>query len=177
MLKIILGAGDSTQVGWLSTEQHELDLLQPASFARFGLLLGTVDAFLAEHVWEHLSADHGLAAAQLCYQYLLPGGYLRLAVPDGNHPDPAYQDWVRPGGTGPGCDTHQMLYNWTTLTALLTAAGFLVRLLEYWDDQGSFHYQTWSYQDGVIQRCAALDERNRTGWLAYTSLIVDAIKE
>lgn len=48
-------------------------------------LLGTdgrVDAFLAEHVWEHLSLEDAHRAARNCHEYLHPGGRLRLAVPD-----------------------------------------------------------------------------------------------
>ena len=48
---------------------------------------GSIDAILAEHVWEHLAEEEGLAAAKCCYRYLRPGGYLRVAVPDGFHPD------------------------------------------------------------------------------------------
>lgn len=43
---------------------------------------GLVDAFLAEHVWEHLSLEDAHRAARNCHDYLHPGGRLRLAVPD-----------------------------------------------------------------------------------------------
>lgn len=33
---------------------------------------------------------------------LKPGGYVRVAVPDGFHPDPAYIEMGRPGGYGTG---------------------------------------------------------------------------
>jgi predicted SAM-dependent methyltransferase len=50
---------------------------------------------LAEHVWEHLTEEEGLAAARACFKYLSPGGFLRVVVPDGLHPDPAYVEWSR----------------------------------------------------------------------------------
>lgn len=43
---------------------------------------GLVDAFLAEHVWEHLSLEDAHRAARNCHEFLRPGGRLRLAVPD-----------------------------------------------------------------------------------------------
>jgi predicted SAM-dependent methyltransferase len=43
------------------------------------------DAFVAEHVWEHLSLEAAHIAARNCYTHLSPGGTLRIAVPDPNH--------------------------------------------------------------------------------------------
>lgn len=43
---------------------------------------GLADAFLAEHVWEHLSLEDAHRATRNCYRFLRPGGRLRLAVPD-----------------------------------------------------------------------------------------------
>jgi len=47
-----------------------------------------LDAILAEHVWEHLTKEEALIAALTCYRYIKNGGYLRVAVPDGPHPNP-----------------------------------------------------------------------------------------
>lgn len=41
-----------------------------------------VDAFVAEHVWEHLSLQDAHRATRNCQRHLRPGGRLRLAVPD-----------------------------------------------------------------------------------------------
>lgn len=43
---------------------------------------GLADAFVAEHVWEHLSLSDAHVAARNCQRYLRPGGRLRIAVPD-----------------------------------------------------------------------------------------------
>lgn len=43
---------------------------------------GLVDAFVAEHVWEHLSLEDAHRATRNCQRHLRPGGRLRLAVPD-----------------------------------------------------------------------------------------------
>ena len=39
-------------------------------------------AFLAEHVWEHMTFEEGCLAAQNGYDYLADGGYVCAAVPD-----------------------------------------------------------------------------------------------
>lgn len=41
-----------------------------------------MDAFVAEHVWEHLSLQEAHRATRNCERHLRPGGRLRIAVPD-----------------------------------------------------------------------------------------------
>lgn len=53
-MKVILGAGDQRWDGWTATQQSELDLLAPATFAQF-FGEARAEAFLCEHVWEHLT--------------------------------------------------------------------------------------------------------------------------
>ena len=36
-------------------------------------------AYLAEHVWEHMTFAEGIEAAKNCYKYLVEGGYMRIA--------------------------------------------------------------------------------------------------
>jgi predicted SAM-dependent methyltransferase len=172
-LRIIIGAGKTRQEGWISTNRSELDLLQPQSWERF-LRGRAVDALLAEHVWHYLNAEEALFAARVCVENLAPSGYLRIAVPDGFHPDPAYIEWVKPNGTGPSAPAHKVLYNYRSLTQILEAAGFSVTLLEYFDEPGVFHRRDWDPADGFIRRSARFDARNAGGALHYTSLLVDA---
>jgi len=56
------------------------------------------------------------AANKNAFDFLRIGGTLRIAVPDGCHPDPNYIEHVRPGGTGAGADDHQFLYTYKTIT-------------------------------------------------------------
>lgn len=89
-LKVIIGAGEQSYPGWIPTHQEQLNLLRRQDWEQsFGER--RVDAFLCEHVWEHLTEAQGRLAAALCYEFLKPGGYLRCAVPDANFPDAAYQ--------------------------------------------------------------------------------------
>ena len=174
-VRIIVGACDDRYEGWIATNKAVLDLLREADWA-YLFQSKLIDAILAEHVWEHLDCRAALVAAQNCFTYLQPGGYIRVAVPDGLHPDEDYIDRVKPGGWGEGSDDHHVLYTYRTLEAVFALVGFETRWLEYFDERGTFHYQEWSPADGMIQRSSRYDRRNRTRELAYTSIILDARK-
>ena len=77
-------------------------------------------AFLAEHVWEHMTFDDGCIAAQNCYDFLADGGYIRVAVPDANFRNEWYQGIVKVGGNGDPnhpAYTHKIVYDYKTLCA------------------------------------------------------------
>jgi predicted SAM-dependent methyltransferase len=173
--RIVVGAGGVCPPGWVPTEHVFLDLLVPRDWERL-VAPGSLDAILAEHVWEHLGADQGLHAARQCFLYLRPGGYLRAAVPDGLHPDPRYIDAVRVGGSGAGADEHRVLYTYATLAEVFRAAGFQVSLREHFDEAGRFHFEDWDPRDGMVWRSLRYDERNRDGRPNYTSIVLDAVK-
>lgn len=171
-MRIIIGAGGSTQPGWVSTEREQLDLLRPDDWPAF-LQGRPVEAILCEAVFEHLTAAESRIAAATCYRFLQPGGYLRVAVPDGYNPDPHYIEWVRPGGTGAGASEHRILYTYQTFVPLFMAAGFRrIRLLEWHDETGVFHQQPWLECDGLVTRSRNHDARP---W--YSMLLLDAFKE
>jgi predicted SAM-dependent methyltransferase len=174
-LRIVVGASRVFEAGWEPTEIDYLNLLKDSDWAYY-FKPDSVEAILAEHVWEHLSYDDGLQAAKNCYKYLKPGGHLRIAVPDGNHSDPAYIAMVKPGGTGAGADDHKLLYTQKIMTGLLVSAGFKVKCLEWFDETGKFHFEEWDKKDGMVWRSKRFDERNKSGELKYTSLIVDGVK-
>ena len=173
--RIVIGSSGTAPEGWVPTDREVIDLLREDTWLRhFGP--GSLDAILAEHVWEHLSADDAARAAVTCYQFLKPGGYLRVAVPDGLHPDPAYIEQVRPGGSGSGASDHKVLYDYSSVGELFAVAGFEVRLYEYFDCDGRFQFVDWNPADGMIRRSIRFDERNSPKRLAYTSIILDAVK-
>jgi predicted SAM-dependent methyltransferase len=175
-LKIVVGAGGIYQPGWIPTDIDTLDLLSPVNWM-FNFSRDTIDAVLAEHVWEHLTEKEGIKAAKYSYKYLKRKGYVRVAVPDGFHPNPEYLNWVKPGGSGDGAKDHKVLYNFRSLEMVFKLAGFNIDFVEYFDEKGEFHYKSWSPQDGMIYRSKRFDERNQNGSLNYTSLILDAKKE
>ena len=174
-LKIVIGASGISQEGWVTSEIRLLNLLKPVDWDRY-FSNHPIDAILAEHVWEHLTKEEGIVAAKTCFQYLTDGGYLRVAVPDGLHPDPKYIEWVKPGGVGPGANDHKTLYSYKTFKEIFESAGFKVDLLEYFDECGTFHYKEWNTNEGMICRSKRFDERNKNGELNYTSIILDARK-
>ncbi|NOT74806.1 MAG: hypothetical protein HOP08_07740 [Cyclobacteriaceae bacterium] len=175
-IKLVVGASKIKYDGWILTEIDFLNILKDEDW-QYALKKNTVSAILAEHVWEHLYEKDGLLGAKNCFQYLKPGGHMRVAVPDGFHPDKEYIEYVRPGGHGAGADDHKVLYNYKSFGKLFEDAGFTVKFLEYFDENGKFHYQEWSPDDGMIVRSKRYDDRNADGTLRYTSLIVDAVKK
>lgn len=177
-LRVILGAGEQRWDGWIATQREDLDLLDPLTWeAWFGSR--RAGALLCEHVWEHLTEAQGRAAARLCFEFLQPGGVLRVAVPDANFPDPEYQRTVQVGGPGPAdhpAADHRVVYDFRLLADVFRGAGFEVDLLEYCDDAGRFHFRPWSLEAGPVYRSLRLDSRNRGGHLRFVSLILDARK-
>ena len=173
--RVVIGASGKVPQGWIHTEIEDVNLLVSSSWERF-FERASIEAILAEHVWEHLTLEEGLQAARVCHRFLCVGGYLRIAVPDGFHPDPRYIEGVRPHGNGPGCDDHKVLYTHDSLSQLLEQVGFRVALLEHFDRQGQFHYREWNSEDGLIRRSRRFDARNQNRELAYTSVILDAKK-
>lgn len=177
-LRIILGAGEQHWPGWIATQREDLDLRRRDDWrAYFGDQ--RIDALLCEHVWEHLTEPEGRAAARLCYDFLRPGGYLRVAVPDANFPDAAYQRTAQVGGPGPAdhpAADHKIVYDYRHFSAVFADVGFSVELLEWCDELGCFHFTYWDPADGPIYRSLRTDHRNRDGKLGNVSLILDAKK-
>lgn len=174
-INIIVGAGDVKFDNWFSTNRSTLDVTSPRDWQYF-FEPESIDRILSEHCWEHLSEDEAEKANTNCFTFLKSGGRLRIAVPDGFHIDPDYIEYVRPGGKGLGSEDHKVLYNYKTAKKLLEHAGFKVEFLEYWDENGQFHFREWSSEDGHV-RCSRIhDTRNQDGSLTYTSLILDAVK-
>lgn len=71
---------------------------------------------------------------------------------------------------------HKVIYRWETLTEVFEKVGFEVRLLEWCDDNGTFHSTSWDEEDGFIYRSARFDHHNQDGMLGFVSLILDAVK-
>ncbi len=175
-LRIVVGSSHVFDDGWIPTNVQYLNLLIDEHW-QHAFRDHPIDTVLAEHVWEHLSPADGRAAAVNCYRYLKPGGRLRIAVPDGHHPDPEYIEFVRPGGSGPGASDHHTLYTCESICDMLSSVGFNVDLLEYYDADGKFHAAQWDQADGRVHRCANWTETLADGRkMSYSSLIVDGRK-
>jgi len=173
--RITIGSAGIADEGWIPTEVEYLDLLKEDQWRHY-FKDGSIDAILAEHVWEHLHPQEGLTAAKTCYRFLKPGAYLRVAVPDGYHPDQLYMNAVKPHGHGAGSEDHKVLFTYRSLAQLFEDTGFQVTVYEYFDEHGQFHEQDWDERKGLIRRSKRCDLRNNGNQLNYTSIIVDAIK-
>jgi len=177
-LKIIIGAGQIEYDGWVATQENDLNLLYISDWEKT-YSTESIDAMLAEHVWEHMTYEDGILAAQNCYKYLKPGGYIRCAVPDKNFQNEWYQNMVQVGGPGPidhPAATHKIVYDYETFSEVFQKAGFEVSLLEYCDNNGDFHYTYWNESDGRIGRSFRYDTRNSLQKISMVSIIVDAKK-
>ena len=177
-MKIIIGAGKTNIDGWISTQETELNILKRSDFQRLSQQ-GKITAMLAEHVWEHMTKEEGIIAAKNCFDYLEYGGYLRIAVPDGNFKNKWYQNMVKIGGNGDPTHpayTHKVVYDYLSLKDVFEQVGFVVDLLEYCDNEGNFHYKYWNEADGRIGRSFRFDTRNSMSQLGMASIIIDAKK-
>lgn len=174
-LQIIIGAHTTDYKDWLPTNIENLNLLEISSFDN---LFGDkkADRFLAEHVFEHISYDDAIIALKNCNKYLKKGGVVRIAVPDGFHPNPDYINMVKPGGHGEGAHDHKLLYDYKTLSKAFEESGYRVNLLEYYDENGQFHFNEWDSKDGHVIRSKRYDKRFNEP-LGYSSLIVEGIKD
>ena len=171
-VKVIIGAGNTQFAGWIASDIPAFDVLDREHWAFF-FPPKSIDRMLAEHVFEHLSLAHMGEFLNLARIYLTAEGRVRIAVPDGYHPDPDYVERVRPGGSGYFADDHKVLYTCDLIGDLLEEHGYQYCLLEYFDDAGQFHKHEWHAADGFVGRSAEHDERNAAGQLKFTSLIVD----
>ncbi len=174
-LKIVIGAANEYQKGWIPTQQSFFDITNGKDWAKY-FEPASIDVILAEHVIEHLESAEIKTALLFAAKYLRPGGYFRIAVPDGYFPGENYIDQVKPGGTGPGAADHKVLMNVETLSALILDAGLTPSPLEYFDKDGVFHFTEWNPASGKIHRSKRFDKRNKNGKLNYTSLIIDALR-
>ena len=99
--RIVIGASGVFEPAWTPTDAREFDLLRPETWERF-VQPGSIDCLMAEHVWEHLTLEQGRTAALTCHRFLKPGGYLRVAVPDGLFPSAEFQEYIKIGGKAGG---------------------------------------------------------------------------
>ena len=179
-INLILGAAETSQKGWYSTNYEWFDISKSNDWDRIFNGKVIVKKMVAEHVFEHLTADQMSAALSLAHQHLIPGGKLRIAVPDGYNPDPTYRAHVDVGGIGADASDHKQLLNYDILREALIHAGFQSTLLEGYSSSGELVSNAICEQDGFILRSRANPKEIKAqGWdfpNSKTSLIIDAIK-
>ena len=144
----------------------------------------SVSHMLAEHVWEHLTLWEALQALINCGRYLVPGGRLRLAVPDYWRMATWHgQQSTKSGASLPGDQGtaaallalsasfgHHVEYTIRLMCRMLLFAGLQMEPLEFHDVTGLFHFKEWDIADGFVTRSLRYDKRGAV------SLIVDAYR-
>ena len=79
-MRVIIGAGKTNYDGWISTQENELDLTNRADFVKMFAKEKPI-AFLAEHVWEHMTFSDGYIAAKTVTIFLRKAGISVLLCP------------------------------------------------------------------------------------------------
>ena len=181
-MKIIVGAAMTSQKGWRSTNEQWLDISNSRDWERIFKGKVLLTHVVAEHVFEHLTQDDCRKALQLIAAHMQNGGLVRIAVPDGFHPDPTYLRHVGINGIGADAADHKQLMTMDTLCQLFRDAGFHARPLEGYCSDGSLLLETYDSADGFIDRSRNNPANlvGKEGWDfvdANTSLIVDGIKK
>jgi len=173
-LNIVIGAGQTSFNGWISTDYPVFDITSEKHW-KFLFKKSSIDKMLAEHVLEHLTEKQVAKVFSFSYQYLKRDGVFRFAVPDGYNSNAEYINAIRPGGWDIGADDHKVLWNQELFTEIASKNGFNVQLLEYYDMFGVFHSMPFEIADGYIFRCKNNNyiDKNVPN---YSSLVIDLIK-
>lgn len=173
MIKLYVGCGRKQYRTWINMNKDTLDITDENSWIKNHIKYNSINRILAEHVFEHLNDKDRINTINNFKKFIHIDGFIRIAVPDGYHPNTDYIKSVDVGGTGASAHDHKFLYNYKTLIELFELNGFKGDLLEYFDENGQFHFKEWDVEDGFIKRSSRYDRRNKKHKLAYTSLIID----
>ena len=179
-IKLILGAALTSQKGWFSTNEEWLDVTNEKHWVRLFKHKNVVSNVVAEHVFEHLDSVEMKIAIYLIYKYLKKNGTLRIAVPDGNHPDPIYRLNTGINGIGADAADHKQFIKFEFIRGILDEIGFKIKLKEGYLNDGTLISTNVEFNLGYIKRsrtnkisgfnngCDFIDSNS--------SLIIDAIK-
>lgn len=179
-MRIIVGAAMTSQSGWYSTNEQWLDVTKHNDWNKIFRDKKLLTHVVAEHVFEHLTYEECREALRLIRKHMIPGGRIRIAVPDGYHPDPTYLRHVGINGIGADASDHKQLLTMDGLSTLLTESGYTAHPLEGYNKDGVLIQESFNVADGYIYRSRSnlSNMAEKDGWDftdANTSLIVDGI--
>ena len=179
-IKIIIGAALTSQEGWYSTNEGWFDVSNSKHWNRLFNKNTTLSNVMSEHVFEHLTEQEMETSISLIHKYLKKNGILRIAVPDGNNPDPEYRLNTGINGIGPDAVDHKQFITYEFIKYHLEKIGFECEIKEGYLANGQLIINNIEDNLGYIMRSRSNSSNNITKrWLfndASTSLIVDAIK-
>ena len=179
-IKLIIGAALTSQKGWFSTNEEWLDVSNAEHWNRLFKRKCNLKCVMAEHVFEHLSVKEMDKAIKLIYQYLDNSGHLRIAVPDGNHPNQEYRLNTGINGIGPDASDHKQFITYEFIKMILEKNGFTCQIKEGYLSDGNLVRRDLDYKFGFIMRsrnnCLLKKNNINIFYDSNTSLIVDATK-
>lgn len=170
-LKLNIGSGTVEIPGWINLDLPFFDLRNDKLWRSFfnGLQF---DRIVMEHVLEHLTQQEVETALSLARKHMGPQSVIRIAVPDKNHPNPKYIEYVKPGGTGAGSHDHKSFWNLNDFEQLCVRLDLQVFPLEHYDSSGQLKMTELDEANGPIFRTARRANKNHP-IEDYSSLIVD----
>lgn len=177
-IKLIVGAAETFQKGWFSTNEQWLDITKNTDWINLFGENKNVTHILAEHVFEHLTKSEASQALDNMVKRLVIGGRVRIAVPDGFNPNPDYIKHVAINGIGDDAADHKQLLNVNTLSEMLIRSGCDIEHIEGYQTNGKLLVKKWDLNDGFVRR--SRQNKTEETWNfpdASTSLIIDGIKK
>ena len=130
-----------------------------------------ISHILCEEVINHLDISEIRIFLQLAHKYLIPGGRIRISVPDANHPNQEYINKT--------IGKNDQSFNYKNIINFLREAGFKKPIVrEGYIEGNMFNISTWYMSDGLVKRSFWYDPKNIEilDNFLWTSLIVDGIK-
>lgn len=179
-IRIIVGAAETFQGGWYSTNEQWLDITKKADWLNVFGEKKQVTHIVAEHVFEHLTHAECKNTLTHMAAHMSKGARVRIAVPDGYNPSDEYIRHVGINGIGDDASDHKQLLNSDVLSDLLRDSGFDPILVEGYDSKKTLIQTEFSMDDGYIMRSRAHGVNDNQFVVdfpdSHTSLIVDGIK-
>ncbi len=179
-VQLILGAALTSNKNWISTNEEWFDITNSFHWERLFNKKILIKRALAEHVFEHLTEKEMGIALKFIYDHLVFNGTLRIAVPDGNNPNPSYRINTGINGIGADASDHKQFIKFEHLKSELEKVGFKCFIREGYTANGELINQKLNPELGHIMRSRKTNfESFKEGWNfvdANSSLIVDAHK-
>ena len=180
-VNLILGAALTKQKGWFSTNEEWFDIVQESHWDNLFNSKKRVKKVIAEHVFEHLTLDEMRSALNLIYKYMVNGGSLRIAVPDGNNPNKEYRNHCGINGIGADASDHKQFLTFELLSKEIQKIGFKFILKEGYLQNKELITEKLNIELGIIMRSRSNKNnmKSKEGWIfpdSNTSLIIDCFK-
>lgn len=156
-MKLNIGCGDRLIDGWVNVDQQTIDDVEPCNVRFLSNKYGkeTAEIIYASHVLEYFDEREVIDILKEWRKVLIPGGILRLSVPNIESLIQVYQETGSIANIiGPmygrietdyGCLYHKAIYDYKTLGFLMRVVGF--RAIRKWDWRTTEH----SYVDDGSQ--------------------------